>query len=89
MEALDADVATFQHWPSFGHQLGAFDGQQARLYCYSAEICDRYAAHPVLDLAVHLGLGESVLSARDGDGLLWLGRFDPIRHFRALAARPC
>jgi glycosyltransferase involved in cell wall biosynthesis len=76
-ETLDADVATFQHWPYFDHQLGAFDGQQARLYCYSAEMRDRYAAHhPVLDLAVHLGLGESALSARDGDGLLWLGRID-------------
>lgn len=76
-EALDADVATFQHWPYFDHQPGAFDGLQARLYCYSIEMRDRYAAHhPILDLAVHLGLGESALPARDGGDLLWLGRID-------------
>jgi glycosyltransferase involved in cell wall biosynthesis len=76
-ETLDTDVATFQHWPYFDHQPGAFDGQQARLYCYSTEMRDRYAAHrPILDLAVHLGLGESALLSRDGGGLLWLGRID-------------
>ena len=77
-QTLDADVATFQHWPYFDHRPGAFDGLQSRLYCYSIEMRDRYAAHhPILELAVHLGLEEAALPARDGADLLWLGRIDP------------
>lgn len=76
-ETLDVDVATFQHWPYFDHQPGTFDGLQSRLYCYSIEMRDRYASHrPILELAVHLGLGESALPAREGGELLWLGRID-------------
>mgnify|MGYP001250112330 CR=1 FL=1 len=59
---LDCDVATFQHWPRFEHQVDAFDGRRSRLYCYSEEMCQRYAAHkPIAELAVHLGLNEAEL----------------------------
>lgn len=76
-EALDADVATFQHWPYFVHKPDAFDGVRSRLYCYSDEMRERYAAHqPIAELAVHLGLDEAELPAQDGDELLWLGRID-------------
>lgn len=76
-ETLNTDVATFQHWPYFDHMPGAFDGQQSRLYCYSVEMRDRFAAqNPILELAVHLGLDEPALTARDGGDLLWLGRID-------------
>lgn len=76
-ESLDADVATFQHWPYFQHQPDAFDGVRARLYCYSEQMRGRYAAHqPIPELAVHLGLGEAELHAQDGGALLWMGRID-------------
>ncbi len=76
-ETLDSDVATFQHWPYFDHQPYAFDGLRSRLYCYSTEMRDRYAAHhPILELAVHLGLHEVALPVTDGSDLLWLGRID-------------
>jgi glycosyltransferase involved in cell wall biosynthesis len=75
--SLEVDVATFQHWPYFQHEPDAFDGHRSRLYCYSAEMGERYAAHhPTLELAVHLGLDEVELPARDGDDLLWMGRID-------------
>lgn len=76
-QTLDCDVATFQHWPYFEHQPGAFDGVRSRLYCYSDEMSARYAAHhPAVELAVHLGWDEAELPARDGDALLWIGRID-------------
>ena len=74
-KTLDCDVATFQHWPYFEHHPDAFDGTRARLYCYSAEMVERYAAYwPTQELAVHLGLHETEPDAVDGDDLLWLGR---------------
>lgn len=76
-ESLDADVATFQHWPYFQHQPNAFDGVRSRLYCYSNQMRERYAAQrPIAELAVHLGLGEAELPARDDGALLWMGRID-------------
>lgn len=76
-ETLEADVATFQHWPYFDHQAGAFDGVRSRLYTYSKEMSDRFAAHqPIPELAVHLGLSEAELPAHHGHELLWLGRID-------------
>jgi glycosyltransferase involved in cell wall biosynthesis len=74
---LDCDVATFQHSPSFQHTASAFDGKRSRLYCYSPEMTDRYAAHkPISELAVHLGLGEEEPPAQKGRDLVWLGRVD-------------
>jgi glycosyltransferase involved in cell wall biosynthesis len=53
------------------------DGVRSRLYSYSDEMGDRYAAHrPIQELAVHLGMHETELPARDGDDLLWMGRID-------------
>lgn len=76
-KTLDCDLATFQHWPHFEHQADAFDGTRSRLYTYSAEMSERYAAHrPILELAVHMGVDEPEVPACDGDGLLWLGRID-------------
>lgn len=76
-ETLGADLATFQHWPYFEHAPGAFDGKRSRLYTYSDEMRERYAAHsPFTDLAVHLGLNEQEHPARDGDSLVWVGRID-------------
>ena len=76
-DQLDADVATFQHWPHFTHQPEAFDGTRRRLYCYSAEMVARYAQHqPTQELAVHLGHGEVEPAAVGGDDLVWLGRID-------------
>lgn len=76
-ESLDADVATFQHWPYFQHQPDAFDGMRSRLYCYSPQMRQRYAAHqPIAELAVHLGLGEAELPVHDDGALLWMGRID-------------
>ncbi|MGH3429104.1 MAG: glycosyltransferase [Mycobacteriales bacterium] len=89
-EVLDCDVVTFQHWPYFRHKYGAFDGVQARLYCYSEEMRTRYAAHrPITELAVHLGLDEGVMPARSGDSLLWMGRIDTEKapHLAIRAAR--
>jgi glycosyltransferase involved in cell wall biosynthesis len=89
-DQLDADVATFQHWPYFQHAPDAFDGHRRRLYCYSPEMCQRYAAHkPIPELAVHLGLQEEEPPAADGTDLVWLGRIDAQKapHIAVLAAR--
>lgn len=89
-DQLDADVATFQHWPYFRHVPDAFDARRRRLYCYSPEMCERYAAHqPCPELAVHLGLHEEEPSAVDGTDLVWLGRIDEQKapHIAVLAAR--
>jgi glycosyltransferase involved in cell wall biosynthesis len=89
-EQLDADVATFQHWPYFQHIPDAFDGCRRRLYCYSPEMCQRYGAHmPFSELAVHLGLQEEEPPATDGADLVWLGRIDEQKapHIAVLAAR--
>ncbi len=76
-ETLDCDVATFQHDRDFQHAADAFDGVCTRLYCYSSEMLDRYAAHhPLQDLAVHLGMGEQEPPAVPGRDLVWLGRID-------------
>ncbi|WP_116046389.1 glycosyltransferase [Amycolatopsis palatopharyngis] len=76
-ETLDADVATFQHWPYFEHRTDAFDGLRSRLYCYSEQMRQRYAEHlPIAELAVHLGLNEAELPARGEGELLWMGRID-------------
>ncbi|MFD7917741.1 glycosyltransferase [Streptomyces sp. NPDC059740] len=74
---LGCDVATFQHAPSFQHHPEAFDGERSRLYCYSPEMTERYAAQaPRQELAVHLGLGEAEPPAVRGEELVWLGRID-------------
>ncbi|GHK05417.1 hypothetical protein SY2F82_72140 [Streptomyces sp. Y2F8-2] len=74
---LDCDVATFQHSPLFRHAESAFDGKRSRLYCYSPEMIERYAAHqPIPELAVHLGLHEEEPPATKGRDLVWLGRID-------------
>lgn len=74
---LKCEVATFQHSPVFRHAESAFDGRRSRLYCYSPEMLERYAAHqPFLELAVHLGLEEREPPATQGRDLLWLGRID-------------
>ncbi len=89
-DQLDADVATFQHWPYFQHIPDAFDGHRRRLYCYSLEMCRRYAVHrPFPELAVHLGLREEEPPAVDGTDLVWLGRIDEQKapHIAVLAAR--
>ncbi|MFE0425097.1 glycosyltransferase [Streptomyces sp. NPDC058953] len=76
-DLLDCDVATFQHHPGFRHAAGTFDGTRTRLYCYSPEMMERYAAHrPVSELAVHRGLGEDEPPSRPGRDLVWLGRVD-------------
>lgn len=76
-DTLDCDVATFQHNPDFQHAPDAFDGKRDRLYCYSPEMIERYAAwHPRTELAVHLGLGEAEPPAVKGDDLVWVGRID-------------
>lgn len=76
-DTLDCDVATFQHNPDFQHAPDAFDGKRNRLYCYSPEMIERYAAHqPRPELAVHLGLGEAEPPAVKGDDLVWVGRID-------------
>ncbi|WP_326597879.1 hypothetical protein [Streptomyces sp. NBC_01803] len=76
-DRLGCDVATFQHNPDFQHAPDAFDGKRDRLYCYSPEMIERYAAHqPRAELAVHLGLGEAEPPAIKGDDLVWVGRID-------------
>jgi glycosyltransferase involved in cell wall biosynthesis len=76
-EELDCDVATFQHAPDFRHAADAFDGTRTRLYCYSPEMIERYAAHrPIAELAVHLGLNEAEPPSVPGRDLVWLGRID-------------
>jgi glycosyltransferase involved in cell wall biosynthesis len=87
---LDCDLVTFQHDPVFAHAPDAFDGQQRRLFCYSLEMIDRYAAHrPIQTLSVQFGLEESeALPAARGTNLLWLGRIDGQKapHLAAMAA---
>ncbi len=74
---LGCDVATFQHSPVFRHTATAFDGKRSRLYCYSPEMMERYAAHqPIAELAVHLGRHEEEPPATAGEDLVWLGRVD-------------
>ncbi|MER6088588.1 glycosyltransferase [Streptomyces bluensis] len=74
---LECDVATFQHSPLFQHAASAFDGKRSRLYCYSPEMIERYAAHqPLPELAVHLGLDVDEPQAAQGRDLVWLGRVD-------------
>ncbi|MCX2923182.1 glycosyltransferase [Streptomyces sp. NEAU-W12] len=74
---LDCDMTTFQHSPVFQHADTAFDGERSRLYCYSPEMIERYAAHrPIPELAVHLGLNEEEPPAVAGSDLVWLGRID-------------
>ncbi|GGU77461.1 glycosyl transferase [Streptomyces albospinus] len=74
---LGGDVATFQHSPVFQHTESAFDGKRSRLYCYSPEMIERYAAHqPIPELAVHLGLNEEEPPSAAGQDLVWLGRID-------------
>lgn len=88
-DELGCDVATFQHHPDFSQMSDAFDGVTRRLYCYSAEMVDRYAIHrPIRDLAVHLGLGEEEPAAVDGRDLVWVGRLDEEKspHLAAKAA---
>ncbi|MFD7813702.1 glycosyltransferase [Streptomyces sp. NPDC059785] len=76
-DTLDCDVATFQHNPDFQHASDAFDGERTRLYCYSPEMTERYAAHqPIPELAVHLGLDETEPPSAPGRDLVWLGRID-------------
>ncbi|MFJ2813726.1 glycosyltransferase [Streptomyces sp. NPDC087294] len=87
---LDCDVATFQHSPVFQHTKTAFDGKRSRLYCYSPEMIERYAAHqPIPELAVHLGLNEEEPLAVAGRDLVWLGRIDEEKapHLAARAAQ--
>ncbi|MFG2850906.1 glycosyltransferase [Streptomyces mirabilis] len=87
---LDCDVATFQHSPVFQHAETAFDGERSRLYCYSPEMIERYAAHqPIPELAVHLGLNEEEPPAVAGRDLVWLGRIDEEKapHLAARAAQ--
>ena len=88
-DELGCDVATFQHHPDFSQVPDAFDGATRRLYCYSAEMADRYAIHqPIRELAVHLGLGEEEPAAVDGRDLVWVGRLDEEKspHLAAKAA---
>lgn len=88
--ALDCDVATFQHDPSFQHQDDAFDGRRSRLYCYSPEMLDLYGRYdPLQDVSVQFGRGEeNPLSAITGNDLIWLGRIDDQKapHLAARAA---
>ena len=76
-DELGCNVVTFQHDPDFQHAWDAFDGHRSRLYCYSPEMTERYAAHqPILELAVHLGLNEAEAPSIEGQDLVWLGRID-------------
>jgi glycosyltransferase involved in cell wall biosynthesis len=89
-DQLDADLATFQHWPHYRHRPDAFDGRRSRLYCYSTEMAQRYAeCKPISELAVHRGLHEDEPSAVDGESLVWLGRVDSEKapHVAVLAAQ--
>ncbi|MGH3778547.1 MAG: hypothetical protein ACRDRR_22865, partial [Pseudonocardiaceae bacterium] len=88
--ALGCTVVTFQHYPDFRHLPDAFDGELSRLFCYSPEMVDRYAAHhPTQALSVQFGLGEEdPPEATRGKELLWLGRIDGQKapHLAAMAA---
>jgi glycosyltransferase involved in cell wall biosynthesis len=82
---------TFQHDPDFQHLPDAFDGSRSRLFCYSAEMADRYATHrPIQTLSVQFGLDEDrPLPATAGEELMWLGRIHRQKapHLAAKAAR--
>lgn len=88
--ALGCDVLTFQHDPDFEHLPGAFDCTRSRLFCYSREMVERYAAHhPGQALSVQFGCGEEdPAPAIKGEDLLWLGRVDKQKapHLAAMAA---
>ena len=88
---LGCDLATFQHDPDFRHADGTFDDSKVRLYCYSAEMTARYAAHrPRTELAVHLGFADQPQqAAQPGDELVWIGRIDEDKapHIAIIAAR--
>jgi glycosyltransferase involved in cell wall biosynthesis len=76
-DALDCDVATFQHFPDFHHDEDAFNGVSRRLYCYSQQMAGRYRKHePIQELAVHAGLDEREPVSARGEGLVWVGRVD-------------
>lgn len=88
-EALDCDVATFQHDPDFRHPPSTFGRGRARLYCYSEEMAERYRIHnPRRELAVHLGWKEDPLPATAGRDLVWMGRIheDKAPHLAILAS---
>ena len=89
-QELDCDVVTFQHDPDFVHAPDAFDGQRSRLFCYSAEMVERYCdCHPLQAVSVQFGLGEDAMPhAQPGRDLVWLGRLDGQKapHLAALAA---
>lgn len=88
-DALGCDVVTFQHDPDFVHAPDAFDGQRSRLFCYSAEMVERYRrSKPYQAVSVQFGVGEdAVLPARSGRDLVWLGRLDSQKapHLAAMA----
>ncbi|MBX6750321.1 MAG: glycosyltransferase [Micromonosporaceae bacterium] len=89
-QSLDCPVVTFQHDATFAHPAGTFDGARSRLYCYSPEMCARYAAHqPVQELSVQTGIDEDPRPARHGHHLLWLGRVCAPKapHLAVLAAQ--
>jgi glycosyltransferase involved in cell wall biosynthesis len=84
-------VVTFQHDPNFRHLPDAFDGNRSRLFCYSPEMVERYAAdRPAQTLSVQFGLGEETPQpAVSGNELVWLGRIDGQKapHLAIEAAR--
>lgn len=89
-DELNCGVATFQHDPNFRHSDGAFDGERDRLYCYSAEMVERYASHhPIRELAVHQGLDEAEPVATAGRDLVWIGRINAVKapHLAVRAAQ--
>lgn len=75
---LGCDVVTFQHDPDFEHAADAFDGLRSRLFCYSAEMMERYkSCKPHQAVSVQFGLDEeTVPPAQSGHDLVWLGRLD-------------
>jgi len=87
---LGCDVVTFQHDPDFRHAADAFDGQRSRLFCYSAEMVERYRiCKPYQAVSVQFGLNEeTVPPAQNGHDLVWLGRLDGQKapHLAACAA---
>lgn len=89
-QRIGCDVVTFQHDPAFQHAEDAFHGRRSRLFCYSAEMAERYAQHrPQRTVSVQFGRGEETPGpARGGTDLLWLGRIhaDKAPHLAAVAA---
>lgn len=73
-------AATFQHVTNKGHPAGTFDGAGSRLYCYSPEMMALYALAEAIERAATLRA-----AAVQEIGMI---RFDPARHFLALASRP-